>query len=490
MGIRPIILFHIMLFAGPCFAQTLSRHSVCLDAAYDVQIKYYKAQKKYLAKVDELKKLLPETCRTYRYEVALTKPEGFKVTMEWHEEIWTVNQKNDFERLSAIRPVAETPTKPAPAGAAPSPVVPHPEANFKANEPQMKAKVITEPLSVLPVVRPRQPSSVDAKKSQPLAMLANLMTPPREPDLFIGVQAFETAMSPSAKLEYCYNKSKFRTKDCVETFAEMDSRCKSESKPSDLCIEYGKAVESTNLDICEGADKDYGKCELRRKRLEKKCDNPLAQLSGDCRMLKVYLTSFVPSIIDMPVTAIEGPIHRAPALSCEKGDRQLCVADYCNRASFAGATREDLARCSEAQGLQSGRASTRYLEEVTTIESGLKVLSRLRPVHYQWKESHLSDLGFVAEEVQIIDPMLVTYSEQGQIQGVKYNQISALLTAGIQELYGRCEATSTKQEDIARRIDLVESINTQLMHENIVLKKRLDQQAKDLEQIKSKMGLN
>jgi hypothetical protein len=273
-------------------------------------------------------------------------------------------------------------------------------------------------------------------------------------------------------------------------FEDLDSRCKRENTISDLCKDFLKAVDATSLDVCGSSDNDYGKCELRRRRLSKKCDNPLAQISSECRMLKVYLASFVPDITEMPVITPESPVHRAPASSCQKGDRQLCVSDYCQKATFAGATKQDLVRCAEAQGVQSARSSMRFLDEALTMELSLNKLNRLRPVLYNWRESGLKDFGLIAEEVQIVDPMLVTYNEQGQIQGVKYPQLTALLTGGVQELYGRCNAIGTKQEDIARRIEVVESINTQLMHENNMLKKRLDQQAKDLEKIKSKMGLN
>ncbi len=44
------------------------------------------------------------------------------------------------------------------------------------------------------------------------------------------------------------------------------------------------------------------------------------------------------------------------------------------------------------------------------------------------------DLGFIAEEVADVDPLLATYGVDGAPGGVKYHHMTALLTQGIQEL--------------------------------------------------------
>ncbi|MGZ3721670.1 MAG: tail fiber domain-containing protein [Bdellovibrionales bacterium] len=479
------IILIASLFIGDAFAEALQRHSPCLDTAYELQMQKFKREKKFIAKEAELKLLMPAACRTFRYEISLRKGDSFRVAMEWHDEVWGVNEKNDVTKLIGAKSLKTPPPSAAAPAPGQGPFVAQSEPHIKVNEPAMKKAIIAEPLKVLPVVTPRQ-----EKKPAAMAVLASPIAAPAPSDYIFSLQSVDAPLTPSEKLDNCFGKAKFRSKSCQDTFEDLDKRCKREAKPSDLCNQFAKAVDSTDLNVCGTAESNFGKCELRRQRLEKKCDNALAQLSNECRMLKLYLAAFVPDVSDMAAAPTESPGRRAPASSCDKGDRQLCVSSYCSRATNAGATKEDLTRCAEAQGLQSGRASTRYLENAASMESSLNTLNRLRPVKYQWKESRLNDLGFVAEEVQSVDPLLVTYNEQGQIQGVKYAQLTALLTGGIQELFGRCDATSVRQVEIARRIDMVESINMQLIHENILLKKRLDQQAKDLDQIKAKMGLN
>jgi hypothetical protein len=72
-------------------------------------------------------------------------------------------------------------------------------------------------------------------------------------------------------------------------------------------------------------------------------------------------------------------------------------------------------------------------ENIKGLDLGLDLLMKLNPVSFSWKESNQSDLGFIAEEVNEVSPLLSTYDQKGQLTGVKYSQMSALLTKSIQE---------------------------------------------------------
>ncbi|MDP2967203.1 MAG: tail fiber domain-containing protein, partial [bacterium] len=91
---------------------------------------------------------------------------------------------------------------------------------------------------------------------------------------------------------------------------------------------------------------------------------------------------------------------------------------------------------SESSGACSG-SSIQYKTNVEDLVLGLETLKQLRPVTYNWKDDYRPEepgtqLGFTAEEVEQINPMFVTYKD-GQIHGVKYDQMVALLTKAIQE---------------------------------------------------------
>jgi hypothetical protein len=79
-------------------------------------------------------------------------------------------------------------------------------------------------------------------------------------------------------------------------------------------------------------------------------------------------------------------------------------------------------------------SSVRYKTNIAPLEMGLEVIKQLRPVTFDWKESGEADLGLVAEEVNEVSPLLTTYNADGQIEGVKYSQLSAVLVNAVQEL--------------------------------------------------------
>ena len=63
---------------------------------------------------------------------------------------------------------------------------------------------------------------------------------------------------------------------------------------------------------------------------------------------------------------------------------------------------------------------------------GLDTVLKLNPVTFNWKYNDQSDYGFLAEDLEKIDPMLVFYKD-GQVEGIKYDRLTALLANAIQE---------------------------------------------------------
>ncbi|MBL0225717.1 MAG: tail fiber domain-containing protein [Geobacteraceae bacterium] len=92
--------------------------------------------------------------------------------------------------------------------------------------------------------------------------------------------------------------------------------------------------------------------------------------------------------------------------------------------------------CSSA--VNSGRiercSSTRKLKgNIVDIPLGLETVKALRPVTFTWNANGLEDIGFIAEEVSQVQPVLAIYNEQGEPDGVKYANISAVLVKAVQE---------------------------------------------------------
>ncbi len=78
-------------------------------------------------------------------------------------------------------------------------------------------------------------------------------------------------------------------------------------------------------------------------------------------------------------------------------------------------------------------SSLRYKTQVQPFLGGLNIIRGLRPISFTWKDSGARDLGLGAEEVERVEPLLTFRNKQGESEGVKYNQLSAVLINAVKE---------------------------------------------------------
>src|SRR6185436_11682743 len=90
-------------------------------------------------------------------------------------------------------------------------------------------------------------------------------------------------------------------------------------------------------------------------------------------------------------------------------------------------------------GIAFCSSSLRYKTDVQPYLGGMNVLRRLIPITYAWKSNGRRDLGFGAEQVAEIEPLLTFKNEKGEIEGVNYGQISTVLVNAIQEQQAQIE---------------------------------------------------
>lgn len=89
--------------------------------------------------------------------------------------------------------------------------------------------------------------------------------------------------------------------------------------------------------------------------------------------------------------------------------------------------------CQNANVLSTCSSSIRYKENVKDAPFGLNEVMKMRPVTFKWKGRDEHDLGFIAEEMEKIDPLFVTYKDN-KVEGVKYPQLTAVLANAVKEL--------------------------------------------------------
>lgn len=98
-------------------------------------------------------------------------------------------------------------------------------------------------------------------------------------------------------------------------------------------------------------------------------------------------------------------------------------------------------------------SSRRYKTDVDSYLGGIELLRKFRPVEFTWTDGGRRDLGFIAEEVAEIEPLLTFKNQKGEIEGVQYAQITTILVNSIKEQQAQIEAQQRQITDQKRQID-------------------------------------
>lgn len=141
----------------------------------------------------------------------------------------------------------------------------------------------------------------------------------------------------------------------------------------------------------------------------------------------------------------------------------------------------DLSACS---------SSRRYKENIQDLGLGLDTIRSLNAVSFDWEGTGEHDFGFIAEDVASVNALLATYNKDGQIQGVKYDQLTAILTNAIKEQQGQIDKVNDSLTSTGLRIDEISQTLIQLSqqledtvtktHQNTVEIEKLRVQNQDL----------
>lgn len=94
-------------------------------------------------------------------------------------------------------------------------------------------------------------------------------------------------------------------------------------------------------------------------------------------------------------------------------------------------------------------SSLRYKTNVQTFSRGMELIRKLKPISFDWKENGLHDFGLGAEDVKKVEPRLTFDNANGEVEGVKYSQLSAVFVNALNELQDQLNAQNeliAKQE--------------------------------------------
>ena len=118
-----------------------------------------------------------------------------------------------------------------------------------------------------------------------------------------------------------------------------------------------------------------------------------------------------------------------------------------------------------------GASSERFKEDIEDLSYGLETVLELRPVSFNWKDdfipSDVTQIGFIAEEVDLLIPEVVGRGPDGEIQNVDYPKLVTVVVNAIKELWSEITGLKAKDEEQ----DLVDE---ELREENAELRDRIE----------------
>lgn len=404
---KPLIA--LIFFSTSAYAQPQSRLTFCLNLAHAVQTAIFQDKKKYLTSEDELRKEMISGCAALRYETTIKPNGGFRVAAEHNGEVWSIDDKRELMQLFGGG-------KNRAAGTAPGAAAANPVANNDPNAPIPRPTTID---------RFTPPPPGEGGTNTALGGDGKIKEHVNAPDA-----------AANFRMQKCFEKKAFNTETCVALFNDLEKKCTGDDVPLiRQCLELENEISQVNLATCLGAEENFGKCELRKRQLEKRCSNQLRQNSSECRGLTRYLASLTPE------STAGGTTRGGAGASGDAGSLLYRPP--------AGAT-------------------------VKALDPTMRLILRLRPALFEIKDKpNAREMGFVPDEVEIVNSSLVTYSSKGQLDAIKYTQFPAMLTRGLQELHGMCRENLDLQKDLINRLTVLEQENKKYKDENSDFKKQL-----------------
>ncbi|PYS87124.1 MAG: hypothetical protein DMF62_13410 [Acidobacteria bacterium] len=102
-------------------------------------------------------------------------------------------------------------------------------------------------------------------------------------------------------------------------------------------------------------------------------------------------------------------------------------------------------------------SSLRYKTNIDTFRSGFDLIKKLRPISFNWKDSGMHDVGLGAEDVAAVEPLLVTYNEDGQVEGVKYDRIGVVLINAVKEQQRQLDEQEAENRRLKAELDALKA---------------------------------
>ncbi|KND46770.1 MAG: hypothetical protein AB201_03475, partial [Parcubacteria bacterium C7867-006] len=119
--------------------------------------------------------------------------------------------------------------------------------------------------------------------------------------------------------------------------------------------------------------------------------------------------------------AVQGNVTLAGLSTTSVGSSAVCLSNSNELTVNSGST-----NCGTQRRVD--------MQNIASSTSGLELVKKLNPVEFSYSNSSEGHLGFIADEVDLLEPRLVNHDAFGTSTSIRYDELTSVLAKSIQEL--------------------------------------------------------
>ena len=108
-----------------------------------------------------------------------------------------------------------------------------------------------------------------------------------------------------------------------------------------------------------------------------------------------------------------------------------------------------------------GASSERFKTNINDLTYGLDTVLQLRPVSFNWKSDFINSsstqIGFIAEEVDLLIPEVIGHDDKGTIMNLDYPKLTSVLVNAIKEIWNKTQELIAKVSGLENRLNELEA---------------------------------
>jgi hypothetical protein len=111
-------------------------------------------------------------------------------------------------------------------------------------------------------------------------------------------------------------------------------------------------------------------------------------------------------------------------------------------------------------------SSQRYKTNITDLTSNTSILHQMRPTEYTYIADGAKGYGFIAEELELLDPTLVYHNEEGLPESIYWDRINLYNICEVQKLRKEVDELKTERDSMKSRLDTLEALVNGLINKS------------------------